>query len=371
MATMPVSAPPRRPSSDALRNVCARPGALLLLDASIPDAAAGTAEARRRAIADGVARALELACALERGEEAAPRDRVLLEEAERRLWEPVDRELTRVLLRTGPDGLHAYLLVEGAVRREAWRADAERRRAPRHERLTADVADRVERDPVDLVRFRRDVERAAWVTAERTGLSDEIAVGLVARELSYAEAARRTGRSPNALWMAISRLRPEWRGVAERGREAGLGGGVLVGTADRADRLVRRAVRWRLVGGLTAVVLLALAAGALATAAVIERTVPPARADVSEPVQPAPSETSPLGQAGRLVALEAARRLAAASAPAPDARPDPPADPGAFEPAAVPDAPAVGSGGAAPAAPDEPAAVAPSCGLGSAEIGCR
>ena len=368
---MPVSAPPRRPSADAIRDVCARPGALLLLDAAVPGAAAAGTEARRRAIADGVARALELACALERGEEADPRDRILLEEAERRLWEPVDRELARVLVRTGPDGLHAYLLVEGAVRREAWRADAERRRGPRHERLDAGVAARSERDPVDLVRFRRDVERAAHLTAERTGLPDEIAVGLVARELSYAEAARRTGRSPNALWMAISRLRPEWQGVAERGREAGLGGGVLVGTAERTDGLVRRAVRWRLVGGLTAVVLLALAAGALATAAVIERTAPPARAEAPEVTQPAPSETSPLGQAGRLAALEAARRLAAASVPVPVVRADPPPAPAPRTAAAEPAAGAGASGGSAAAVPEPVAPAAASCGLGSAEIGCR
>lgn len=367
---MPISAPPRRPSADAIRDVCARPGALLLLGAAVPDAAAPTAEARRRAIADGVARALELAGAVARGAEASERDRVLLEEAERRLWEPVDRDLARVLARTGPDGLHAYLLVEGAVRREAWRADAQRRRAPRHERLTAEVAARTERDPVDLVRFRRDVERVAHATAERTGLPDEIAIGLVAGELSYVEAARRTGRSPNALWMAISRLRPEWRGVAERGREAGLGGGVLVGAADRTDGLVRRAVRWRLVGGLTAVVLLALAAGALATAAVIERTTPPARAEAPEPVPPAPSETSPLSQAGRLAALEAARRLATAAPETRIARPDPTTRPDTGASAAASDRDPVTAGGGPPAAAGSPEP-APSCGLGSAEIGCR
>lgn len=366
MATTPVSAPPRQPSADAIRDVCARPAVLLLLGAAVPAAAAPTAAARRRAIADGVARALELACALGRGEAAGPRDRVLLEEAERRLWEPVDGELARILARTGPDGLHAYLLVEGAVRREAWRADAQRRRAPRHALLTTAVAARPERDPVDLVRFRRDVERAARVTTERTGLPDEIAVGLVARELSYAEAARRTGRTPNALWMAISRLRPEWRGVAERGREAGLGGGVLVGTADRADRLVRRVVRWRLVGGLTAVVLLALAAGALATAAVIERATPPARAEAPEAAPPAPAETSPLGHAGRIAALETARRLASARPPGPRSQAP---IPGASTPPRV--------GTIAPAVPATavPAgatgSAASGCGLGSAEIGCR
>ncbi|MBM3680937.1 MAG: YjbH domain-containing protein [Actinobacteria bacterium] len=369
MATTPGTAPPRHPSADAIRDVCARPAALLLLDRAIPAAAAPTGEARRRAIADGVARALELAGALARGEAADRRDHVLLEEADRRLWGPVDRELARVLARTGPDGLHAYLVVEGAVRREAWRADQARRRAPRHEPLSADVAADPGRDPVDLVRFRRDVERAARVTRERTGLPDEIAVGLVAREIGYAEAARRTGRSPNALWMAISRLRPEWRGVAERGREAGLGGGVLVGTAERTDGLVRRAVRWRLVGGLTAVVLLALAAGALTTAALIERTTPPARAEAPEPVPSAPSETSPLSQAGRLAALEAARRLAAAApAPRPE-RPDPPASP-ARPDAASAEAPGAAAGAAGAASGAEPA-TAPSCGLGSAEIGCR
>lgn len=362
MAT-PVSAPARRPSADAIRDVCARPAALLALAASVPGAAAPTDEARRRAIADGVARALELATALAGGEEPGRRDAVLLEEAERRLWEPVDRELARLLARTGPEGLHAYLLVEGAVRREAWRADTERRRTPRHAPLADDLAAPADRDPVDLTRFRGDVERAARVTVERTGLPDDIAVALVARELGYAEAARLTGRSPNALWMAIDRLRPEWRGVARRGREAGLGGGVLVDAADRTDRLVRRVVRWRLVGGMTAAVLLALAAGALVTASVIERTAPPARADVPEAAQPAPSETSPLGQAGRIAALEAARRLAqgAAATDAPDRAP---------RVTAARTRPAAAAPAAAPAAALVPTPTS-SCGLGSAEIGCR
>ncbi|MGA0122013.1 MAG: hypothetical protein ACO3KD_03270, partial [Gaiellales bacterium] len=230
MAT-PVSAFARRPSADAIRDVCARPAVLLALAAALPAAAAPTDETRRRAIADGVARALELATALERGEAPDRRDAALLEEAERRLWQPVDRGLARLLARTGPSGLFAYLLVEGAVRREAWRADTERRRAPCLAPLAADVPAAPDRDPVDLTRFRTDVERAARVTVERTGLPDPIAVGLVSRELGYAEAARLTGRSPNSLWMAIDRLRPEWRGVARRGREAGLGGGVLVDAA--------------------------------------------------------------------------------------------------------------------------------------------
>jgi len=165
--------------------------------------------------------------------------------------------------------------------------------------------------------------------------------------------------------MAIDRLRPEWRGVARRGREAGLGGGVLVDAADRTDRLVRRVVRWRLVGGVTAAVLLVLAAGALAGASLLERAAPPARPDAADVVQPAPSETSPLGQAGRIAALEAARRLAASRMA--ESAPRVPR-PGAVEEVAMDPASTARPSAAAPA--PEPADLA-ECGLGSAEIGCR
>ena len=263
-----------RLSADAIRDVCARPAVLLALAESIPAGAVRGPADRRQAVADGVARALELA----RDGGEAP----LLEEAERRMWEPVPGELARLLQRVGPDGLFAYWIVDGAARREAWRADAQRRRADRPAPLPADAAGAVEHDPIDLLRFRLDVEQAVDATARRTGLDDELVYGLVAHEVSYAEAGRRSGRSANSLWMALDRLRPDWRGVAERGRAAGLGGGVLVHVTDRTDRAVRRVVRWRLVGGIAAATLLAASLGAVAVAAHLSGTTPPPR----EPVQP-------------------------------------------------------------------------------------
>jgi hypothetical protein len=259
-------APSRRPSAEAIRDVSARPAVLLALAEAVPAAAVrGTAD-RRRAVTDGVARALEVATRLALGEAVGRRETVLLEEAEQRMWEPVTQGLARLLQRTGPDGLFSYLLVEGAVRREAWRADTQRRRADGVDSLSADVAGPAACDPVDLERFRAETEAVARLTVERTGLPAEIALALVARELSYAEAGRRTGRSPNSLWMALARLRPEWRDLAQRGREAGLGGGIAIDLADQSDRLVRRMIRWRLVSGVVAVLLLAAATGAIAWA---------------------------------------------------------------------------------------------------------
>ena len=110
---------------------------------------------------------------------------------------------------------------------------------------------------------------------------------------------------------------------------------------------------------------LALAAGALAGASLLERTAPPARPDAADVVQPAPSETSPLGQAGRIAALEAARRLAASRMA--ESAPRVPR-PGAVEEVAMDPASTARPSAAAPA--PEPADLA-ECGLGSAEIGCR
>ena len=141
-------------------------------------------------------------------------------------------ELARLLQRVGPEGLFAYWVVDGATRREAWRADAERRRRERLDELPIDTAAGVDRDPIDLRRFRLEVEQAVDATAARTGLPDDLVYDVVTRDVSYAEAGRRTGRTANGIWMALARVRPEWRDVAERGRAAGLGGGVLVRTAE-------------------------------------------------------------------------------------------------------------------------------------------
>ena len=322
-----------RLSADAIRDVCARPAVLLALAESIPAGAVRGPADRRQAVADGVARALELA----RDGGEAP----LVEEAERRMWEPVPGELARLLQRVGPDGLFAYWIVDGAARREAWRADAQRRRAERLDPLPPDAADAVERDPIDLLRFRLDVEQAVDATARRTGLDDELVYGLVTHEVSYVEAGRRAGRSSNGIWMALDRLRPDWRGVAERGRAAGLGGGVLVQVTDRTDRAVRRVVRWRLVGGVAAAVLLAASLGAVAVAAHLSGTTPPPR----EPVQPAPRVWR------AVVPLVSALSTHQREAPVRTRRARPRTAP--VEPAAVPAAPAS------------------SCGLGTAALTCR
>ena len=310
MATMfrPVSS--RALSADAIRDVCARPAVLLALGEAIPNGAVTCAADRRRAVADGVARALEVAGALAAGGKPTRHDVLLLEEAERRLWEPVTVELARVLQRAGIDGLFAYLVVDGAARREAWRTDTQRRRAEQHEPLTPDLPFHADREPLDLARFRLEVEQAVDLTAQRAGVTDELAYGMVTTEVSYAEAGRRTGRSANGLWMAMARLRPEWRGVAERGRAAGLGGGVLVRVTDRTEGAVRRLIRWRLVGGTAAALLLAGAIGAAIGASWLEGTAPSVRA----PLEPALEASAPVGEGpygpiGRILAIEAAARL--------------------------------------------------------------
>lgn len=366
MATTARTASERTLSADAIRAVCARPAVLLALGEAIPGGAVSCTADRRRAVADGVARALELALALAAGDGPSRHDALLLEEAERRLWEPVTADLARVLQRTGPDGLFAYLVVDGAARREAWRADTQRRRAEQPEPLPADLPQLAEREPLDLERFRLEVEHAVDVTARRTGVSDELAYGMVLTEVSYAEAGRRSGRSSNGLWMAMSRLRPEWRGVAERGRAAGLGGGILVRVTDRTEVTVRRLIRWRLIGGTAAALLLAGAIGAAVTASLLEGSAPAVRA----PVEPAleasvPAGEGPYGPIGRILAIEAAARLLADGGPT----------------VAQPAAPAPSTGQATPSAGGRadgtaradgaPSVDGGSCGLGSAALACR
>ena len=366
--TIPALCP--RLSADAIRDVCSRPAVLLVLGEAIPSAAAASAEQRRQAVSDGVARALQLARVLEQAGEVARSDQHVLDEARTRLWEPIDVDRARVLQRTGPDGLFAYLVVEGATRREAWRADTQRRRQVRVEELSIDAAEESERDPVDLTHFRIEVERTAALTAERIGIPNDIALALVSSELSYVEAGRHTGRSSNSLWMAISRLRPEWQGVAARGRAAGLGGGVLVRVTDRVDIAVRRAVRWRLIGGVTAALLLAGTLGALTTASLLDGQAPPARAIVEpQPEVVASSGEGPFGPAGRILALEAARRLFAETQPTTTpARPKPR---GATDSAngSARDSTASAPSSTAPATPS--LTTKPSCGLGSAALTCR
>lgn len=365
------STPDLRPhlSASAIRDVCSRPAVLLALAEAIPAAAAQSLQQRQQAVADGVARALQLALALDRSEDVARTNQVLLEEAAARLWEPIGLESTRVLQRTGPNGLFAYLVVDGAVRREAWRADTQRRREELIDELPADATAEFDRDPVDLTRFRIDVERTAAWTAEKMGIPNDIALGLVSSELSYVEAGRRTGRSSNSLWMAISRLRPEWQGVAARGRAAGLGGGVLVRVTDHVDTAVRRAVRWRLIGGVAAALLLAGTLGALTTASLLEGQASPPRAFNEPPpeLSTGPGE-GPFGPAGRLLALEAARRLLANAKPAVTTKAN------ADRPAAT-NQNRANSKDATPASPSTPRNQTPatslSCGLGSAALACR
>lgn len=363
------STPDLRPhlSASAIRDVCSRPAVLLALTEAIPAAAAQSLQQRQQAVADGVARALQLAFALDRAEDVERTNHVLLEEAAARLWEPIGVESTRVLQRTGPNGLFAYLVVDGAVRREAWRADTQRRREEHADELRADATTELDRDPVDLTRFRIDVERTAAWTAERMGIPNDIALALVSSELSYVEAGRRTGRSSNSLWMAISRLRPEWQGVAARGRAAGLGGGVLVRVTDQVDSAVRRAVRWRLIGGVAAALLLAGTLGALTTASLLGGQALPPRV-FSEPppeLSASPGEGS-FGPAGRLLALEAARRLLPRVKPTTASSAD--------RPTVANESRTSGQAGAptTPSAPNNrPPTAVLSCGLGSAALACR
>ncbi len=362
------TAPARLLSADAIRDVCARPAALVALGEAIPDGAVGSNADRRQAVTDGVSRALALALALQRGDAPGRLDLLLLEEAERRLWEPLSRERTQLLRQTGPDGLFAFLVVDGATRREAWRADTQRRRGERTAPLPEQAPVDAERDPVDLARFRLDVERAVHSTARRTGLSEEVAYGLLVSELSYVEAGRRSGRTANSVWMAIARLRPEWQGLAARGRDAGLGGGILVRVTDRADVAVRRAIRWRLIGGTTAALLLAGTLGAAMAASWLAGGTPTARPPVDAAVEAStPAGEGPLGPAGRLLALEAAAQLLGAGSRVPaSAR----VENGVRR---VPEAVAVGGAAGDPGrradVPSTPAAA--SCGLGSAALSCR
>jgi hypothetical protein len=167
--------------------------------------------------------------------------------------------------------------------------------------------------------------------------------------------------------MALARLRPEWQGLAGRGRAAGLGGGILVRVTDRTEVAVRRAIRWRLVGGTAAGLLLAGAIGAALAASWLEGAAPTART----PSEPALEASAPVGEVpsgplGRLLALEAAARLArggasggtdAGASARPPARTSPPAADG--RPVATGDS--------------RPAGVQAvgSCGLGSAALTCR
>lgn len=358
--------------ADAIRDVCSRPAVLQEIGNAVPLAAVESNAERRQAVSDGVARALALALELEDSGAQPEREQVMLLEADQRMWAPVDVALARLLQRAGPDGLFAFYVVEGATRREAWRADAQRRRGRCHAALSTDAVWRDDFDPVDLASFRLDVERTAALTAQRIGVSQELVLELLAEDISYAEAGRQTGRSSNGLWMALARLRPTWRGVAERGRAAGLGGGALIDLADRTDTAVRRVVRWRLVGGLTAALLLAATGGALLTASLLERGGLPPRAVAAEPTidSVGPSEDSPFSQLGRLAALEAARRLASATLAPVITKP---------APAAVRAARTAGAGTSAPKAfvpaasksPSPPRELASSCGLGTASLSCR
>jgi len=353
--------------ADVIRDVCGRPAVLLALGEAVPAAAVTCAADRRRAVADGVARALELALALAGGVEPGRAEAPLLEEAEQRMWEPLAGELAHLLQRTGPDGLFAYLVVEGAVRREAWRADTQRRRRARPEPLPETAVTHVERDPVDVARFRLDVEQVVQATAARTGLSDELVYGLLVDEISCAEAGRRSGRSANGIWMALARLRPEWQGLAGRGRAAGLGGGILVRVTDRTEVAVRRAIRWRLVGGTAAGLLLAGAIGAALAASWLEGAAPTARTP-SEPAleTSAPVTEGPSGPLGRLLALEAAARLARGGAAGGT-------DAGAPDRPPVRTSPPDSGGRPATTGDSRPAGAQAvgSCGLGSAALACR
>jgi hypothetical protein len=367
MATTARTASERSLSADAIRDVCARPAVLLALGEAIPSGAVTCAADRRRAVADGVARALELALALAAGDGPTRHDALLLEEAERRLWEPVTLELARVLQRTGPDGLFAYLVVDGAARREAWRADTQRRRAESYEALPTELPLQAERESLDLARFRLEVEQAVDVTARRAGVSDELAYGRVMSEVSYAEAGRRAGRSANGLWMAMARLRPEWRGVAERGRAAGLGGGILVRVTDRTEVTVRRLIRWRLIGGTAAALLLAGAIGAAVTASLLEGSAPSMRAPIEPAVEAsAPAGEGPYGPIGRMLAIEAAARLLGGGGRIGSAVPAATTD---GQARAVGASSGTGTSGARQAGAS--AAPAASCGLGSAALACR
>ncbi len=119
----------------------------------MPSSAVSCAEQRRQAVTDGVARALTLAVDVKEGRGVRQEEQVLLEEAERRMWEPIDARLSRLLQQTGRDGLFAYLAIEGATRREAWRADTQRRRQQQTVALLPDYGDEPSRESLDLTEF--------------------------------------------------------------------------------------------------------------------------------------------------------------------------------------------------------------------------
>jgi hypothetical protein len=359
-----------------VRDLCARPAVLRQLETAVP-AGLGVGDARARAVADGVARVLTLAVALDEGAAPPAQDRSLLHEAEERMWDPVDPAVARLVRAHGPDALLALYVLEAAVRREAWRNDTRRRRKRREqprvplEPSTAPRPD--EREPLDLTAFRLEVERVAAATAQTVGIRHDEALALILGEVSYTAVAARHGRSSNGLWMALSRLRPGWRDLAERGRAAGLGGGLATDLSERVERGVRRAIRWRLIGGLTAALLLAAASGAAVTTAVLQGAPPAATAQRGGEEIPPPQEEGVATQIGRLGALELGRRLGSSGRP-------PRATPIATDRtrtgqtagvAAMP--PAGGTPPAAAGAPRSPAAhaaAADSCGFGTAALLC-
>ena len=106
MATPVHTVTGRTLSAAAIRDVCARPAVLLTLADAVPAGAVTCSADRRRAVADGVARALELALTLADGHAPTRHDAPLLEEADRRLWEPVTVDLARLLQRTGTQSAH-------------------------------------------------------------------------------------------------------------------------------------------------------------------------------------------------------------------------------------------------------------------------
>lgn len=360
--------------SPVVRDVCARPAVLARLAAAVPSGVGGGDRAAQ-AVADGIARVLDLA---ERGGgTASARDRDLLEAAHRRMWDPLEPAAARALAGGGPEALFALFVLEEAVRREAWRSDTARRRSRLRHRQPLDptIGGSDERERLDLERFRLEVEVVAERTAERAGIERDEALALILGEARYVEVAERHGRSPNGLWMALARTREDWRSLAERGRAAGLGGGLGVDLdlLGRTDRVVRRAIRWRLIGGLTAALLLAALTGAMIAATLVGGSV------AQRPVAPPPEEAAApaddgIGtQIGRLATLELGRRLGAGALPArrvvADVRPRPG---GASRGAAsrVETASTTPPTPVAPSASVAPASPATGCGFGAAALVC-
>lgn len=364
-------------NSPVVRDVCARPAILARLAAAVPSGVGGGDRAAQ-AVADGIARVLAIT---ERDSGSiSGRDRDLLHAADRRMWDPLDPGTARALAGGGPDALFALFVLEEAVRREAWRVDTARRRGRDRQRLPLEeaIGRDDERERLDLERFRLEVEVVAERTAERAGIEREEALALILGEARYVEVAERHGRSPNALWMALARTRDDWRSLAERGRAAGLGGGLgldldLLG---RTDRVVRRAIRWRLIGGVTAALLLAALTGAALAATLLGGAAPP-RAATPPPEEAATPTDEGVGtQIGRLVTLELGRRLGAGALPprrvAPVSR-SRAASAGRVTPSQAPSAPTPKPSAAPASTPSVPSAPPPSsigCGFGSAALVC-